>query len=185
MKAAGKDIFKKTVIPKRRRQQEATEYTHVLCPHCKGYFLKTFIARHDKICPAGSVSEGRSNALISSLVYMSCQKEYGKLLSKLALKEEVLVKMRGDEVSQEIMNDILIFSWSDDLLKKTPPQRSKYQITAKMRRCANFLINMRKINSKKYTDFLSCLDPFTFEDSIEAVKTMSGYNAVDRTFSAP
>jgi hypothetical protein len=175
------------IIPKRRSDKETTEDIYTLCPYCKGYFLKSFLVRHDKICPARKIqrSEGRSNALACSLVYMACQKEYGEVLNKLALKKEVLTRMRGDKVAKEIMNDILIFSWGDDLLKKTPGQRSKYHITAKMRRCAIFVMSMREIDSTKYTDFLSCLDPSAFEDSIQAVKNMSGFNPEDRTFRAP
>ncbi|XP_068898893.1 uncharacterized protein [Tenebrio molitor] len=99
------------------------------------------------------------------------------------LKKEVLSKMRGDNVAKEIMNDILIVSWGDDLLKKTPSNRSKYHLTAKMRRCANFVINMRIIDPK-YKDMLSCLKPEAFDDVIEATKKMSRYNAETRTFKS-
>jgi hypothetical protein len=111
--------------------------------------------------------------VIDSFIYSACQKKYGKILDSMNLKKEVLSKMRGDNVAKEIMNDILIVSWGDDLLKKTPSNRSKYHLTAKMRRCANFVINMRIIDPK-YKDMLSCLKPEAFDDVIEATKKCHG-----------
>jgi hypothetical protein len=173
------------IIPKRRiRGQEADEDTYIICSHCKSYIKKIYLCRHEKRCFANTKTDcGRSHAVIDSFIYSACQKKYGKILDSMNLKKEVLSKMRGDNVAKEIMNDILIVSWGDDLLKKTPSNRSKYHLTAKMRRCANFVINMRIIDPK-YKDMLSCLKPEAFDDVIEATKKMSRYNAETRTFKS-
>lgn len=55
-------------------------------------------------------------------------------MNKTNLKEEVLGNMRGDNVSEKILNDVLIFSWGDDFLKKTPNNRSKFHLVAKIRK---------------------------------------------------
>lgn len=174
------------IIPKRRIQgEEADETSHALCSHCKGYFKKQYLHRHVKrYCVARTEnSEGRANAIMESMVFTACQKKYGDILNKMTLKNEVLKKMRGDELAREVMEDILIISWGDDLLKKTPNARSKYHISAKMRRCANFIVAMRKLNSK-YTDMLSCLKPEAFDDVIEATKIISKFDVQTRTFKA-
>ncbi|XP_068901358.1 uncharacterized protein [Tenebrio molitor] len=173
------------IIPKRRiRGQEADEDTYIICSHCKSYIKKIYLCRHEKRCFANTKTDcGRSHAVIDSFIYSACQKKYGKILDSMNLKKEVLSKMRGDNVAKEIMNDILIVSWGDDLLKKTPSNRSKYHLKAKMRRCANFVINMRIIDPK-YKDMLSCLKPEAFDDVIEATKKMSRYNAETRTFKS-
>jgi len=99
--------------------------------------------------------------------------------------KQVLENMRGDKVSEEIVKDILIFSWGDDLLKKSAADRSKYHLVAKMRRCANFVKQMREINPTRYTDMLSCLRTTAFFDVIEATKRISKYNPDTRTYGAP
>ncbi|KAK4874171.1 hypothetical protein RN001_013531 [Aquatica leii] len=171
------------IIPKRRvLGQEADEDTYIVCTYCKSYLKKKYLCRHVKRCFANTETDsGRSHAVIDSFIYSACQKKYGKILNSMNLKKEVLSKMRGDKVAKEIMNDILIISWGDDLLKKTPISRNKYHLTAKMRRCANFVINMRTIDPK-YKDMLSCLKPEAFDDVIEATKKMSRYDPETRTF---
>ena len=34
-----------SLIPKRRRKEKATQLTHALSSHCKGYFVKSFLAK--------------------------------------------------------------------------------------------------------------------------------------------
>ncbi|KAK4884810.1 hypothetical protein RN001_001081 [Aquatica leii] len=171
------------IIPKRRvLGQEADEDTYIVCTYCKSYLKKKYLCRHVKRCFANTETDsGRSHAVIDSFIYSACQKKYGKILNSMNLKKEVLSKMRGDKVAKEIMNDILIISWGDDLLKNTPLSRNKYHLTAKMRRCANFVLNMRTIDPK-YKDMLSCLKPEAFDDVIEATKKMSRYDPETRTF---
>lgn len=69
--------------------------------------------------------------------------------------------MRCDNVAQEILRDIIIISWGEDLVKQKPNNTCKYHLSAKMRRCVNFLIEMRIIN-QRYNNMLSCMKPDAF-----------------------
>lgn len=173
------------LIPKRRKIGEnINSQDYSPCELCNVYLKKIYLHRHRKRCIARNTPvDPKSNAIMSSLVFAACRKKYGKILNRTNLKQEVLGNMRGDNVSEEILNDVLIFSWGDDLLKKTPNNRSKYHLVAKMRRCANLVIQMRILNPK-YTDMLSILKPHAFDDVIEATKRISGYDPVSRTFRA-
>lgn len=176
------------VVPKRRLKgdDEPTEETHLTCQHCHMNLMKTYAYRHRKRCFANpdAGSTDRSNVVMHSLIASICKQKYGKILENMYLKEEVLLHMRGDKVAEVVLNDILIVSWGDELLKTVPSNRSKYHISAKMRRCANFLIQMRLINPTKYSDFLSCLSPDAFDDGVEAIKRISKYDPQTRTFGA-
>lgn len=56
-------------------------------------------------------------------------------------------------------------------------------MSAKIRRCATFLVQMRKLNAK-YTDMFSCLTPEAFDDVVEAAKLISGYDVETRTYKS-
>lgn len=175
------------LIPKRRKiGEEADPEEYLICPDCKNFFKKTVLHRHRKRCLAQKKSADiRSSAIMNSLVFSACRQKYGKTLNKMNLKDEVLNSMRkGDAATKEILKDILIFSWGDDLLKTMPTERSKYHLVAKMRRCARFVIEMRILNPTKYTDMLSCLKPDAFDHVIEATKRISRYDPETRTFGA-
>lgn len=175
------------IIPKRLiKNDKISQNTHIICPTCKSYFKKGYLFRHTKTCFAKNKKQNiseKQSAVMNSYIYSACHKKYGDILNKMHVKSEVLSRMRPDNVAKEILNDILILSWGDDLLKKTPSHRSKYHITAKMRRCANFLIQMR-LQNPRYTNMLSCLRPDAFDDAIAAIKVTSKYNEETRKFGS-
>lgn len=115
------------------------------------------------------------------MIFAVCQKKYGAFLNKLAVKDAILSKIRGDAIGNDVIQDFLIVLWGDDFLKKIPEKRSKYHLSAKMRSCANLVINMRKLNSS-YTNLLSCLKPAAFDDIIQSTKVMAKYDPETRTF---
>lgn len=176
------------IIPKRLiKGEEITAETHIICSTCKSYFKKGYISRHKKACFAKSKDEdlvSRRSAVMDSYVYSACHRKLGSVLNQMHLKTEVLARMRPDAITKEILGDILIISWGDDLLKKLPNHRSNYQVSAKMRRLANFLVQIRAQNPR-YSNLLSCLHPDAFDDVIAAVKITSRYNPETRIFKSP
>ena len=177
------------IIPKRlpKGDIEVTADSHFICVSCKSYFKKGYLYRHRKKCFANNENHDnvqRKQHIIESLIYVACEKKYGSILAKMQLKDKVLRSMRGDNVAQVILDDLLIIRWGEDLLKRAANNRSCYHLSAKMRRCAKFLIAMRKI-SPNYTNMLSCLLPEAFDDVIHAVKDISAYDPEKRQFKAP
>lgn len=175
------------LIPKKLEKAgyEVSTETHVMCSACHSYLKRRYLFRHRKNCFAAKGNElppGRS-AITDSMIYAACKKKYGKYISEMNLKTRVLGKMRPNKETEVVLGDILIMSWGDDLLKKTPCNKSTYHIAAKMKRCARFVMNMKKINTK-YNDMLACMKPEAFDDVIEATKNMSGFDPIKKTYTA-
>lgn len=173
---------------RRVRGEEVNEKTHSLCQYYKAYIKRTNMWKHYAECFANKAKKSgneaiQSNALMKSLIYTACEKKYGAILNKLRLKKEVLSKMRGNSEAEELMEDILILTWADDLLKKVVPGRNVYHLSAKMRLCLRFVKAMRTLN-EKYTDMLSCLKPEAFDDTIEACKIVSKFNKEMKTYAS-
>lgn len=101
---------------------------------------------------------------------------------KLNVKKEVFSKMQGDEITKAAIEDILIVYFGEDLLKKTKMKRSFYHISNKLRECGRFLIEMKKNDS--FEDMLSILKPENFDKAVDAIKSISKYDVITRSFGA-
>jgi hypothetical protein len=168
---------------RRAKGQEVTVKTHSLCPHCKAYIKRSNMWKHRIECYAKKTDD-KGNALMNSLIYAAGEKKYGMILNKLRLKDEVLTNMRADDDAEELLEDVIIISWGDDLLKKVVNGRNKYHIAAKMRLCFRFVKAMRTLNEEKYTDMLSCLKASAFDDTIEACKLVSKFDKDKKTYGS-
>lgn len=167
---------------------EISEHDYAICIHCKAYYKRLSLSRHIKKCFAKKVNESVSKAnvqgsLIQSVVYSACNRKYGDLLNKMAVKNEIFSKMRPDSITSTAISDIIIIHYGEDLLKKNKKKRSLYHISNKLRECGRFLLEMRNIGN--YTDILSTLTPESFDDAIEATKRISKYDCEKRGFGAP
>jgi hypothetical protein len=168
------------VIPK-RRQGNWEEKKFYICQFCKGWYQQLNLSRHQRKCifkPNGCTE----TRLIDSMIYTTCHQKYGEIIGKLTANNELFRNMRADEVAEEAMNDLLIVSWGDDLLKKSNPNRSQHHITEKMRLCAKFLKNMKTLGP--YSNLLSCLKPEAFDHAIQAVKILARFDQETKTFGA-
>ncbi|CAH0556796.1 unnamed protein product, partial [Brassicogethes aeneus] len=178
------DGLRGKIIPKKYKPgEEVNESDFALCKYCKGFFKRLFLSRHVKKCfakPSGS-SDG-TKPLTESYIYMACQKKYGEVLNKLQVKKEVFERMQADEITQTASNDILIIYYGEDLLKKIKMKRRFSHISNKLRECAKFLIEMKKITP--YDNLMSVLRPENFDNTIEAVKSLSRYDISQRNFGA-
>lgn len=172
------------IIPKRETTgTNRDENEYAICKFCKAWFKRLYLSRHYKGCFANLDRDDIKQPLMDSIVYATCQKRYGQIINKLFIKETLLKKLRADEIGREVMNDMLIIFYGDDLLKKTPQNRSQYHITARMRCCANFVLHMRKIGP--YSNMMSCLKPEALDDIIDATKMIARYDSEKRVFGVP
>lgn len=103
-------------------------------------------------------------------------------MSSLQVKREVFKRMKPDEVTRTASTDILIIYYGEDLLKKIKMKRRFYHISNKIRECAKFLMKMKKI--EPHNNLISMLRPENFDNTIEAVKSLSRYNISNRNFGA-
>ncbi|CAG9825783.1 unnamed protein product [Phaedon cochleariae] len=178
------DGLRDKIVPKKYKPgEEVNEQNFAICKYCKGFFKRLYLSRHVKKCfakPSGS--EDVKHPLTESYIYHACQKKYGEILSKLQVKKEVFERMHADEITRTASNDILIIYYGEDLLKKIKMKRRFYHISNKLRECAKFLNEIRKI--KPYDNLLSVLRPENFDNTIEAIKSLSRYDISKRNFGA-
>lgn len=173
------------VIPKKQlKTHEADKNNYVLCIYCKAYYKRLSLSRHMNTCFAKTLSDVKHQRPLSdSLVYSATLRDYGQLLNSLDVKEKIFSKMWPDILTSTAASDVLIFLWGEDLLKKCKTTRSLYHISAKLRRCSRFLLEMQKIDS--YDSMLSTLKPQHFDNIVHAAKQMSRYSSESRSFGAP
>ncbi|CAH0549885.1 unnamed protein product [Brassicogethes aeneus] len=174
------------IIPKKlQASKHVNESDYAICKHCSAYFKRLCLSRHMKNCFAkkpNATSSTNCNVLSESLIYSVSKKKIGETLNKLEVKTAIFSKMQADAVTTVAINDILLIMWGEDLLKKTKNNRSLYYISNKLRECAKFLIEIRKLGSFK--DMLSTLKPENFDNAIKATKKISRYDIENRTFGA-
>lgn len=173
------------IKPKKwQKNLPVVEMEYAVCKFCKGCYKRYSLCRHIKKCFANKNTHnaGNNKPLIESLVYSACQKKYGEILNKMRVKEEVFNRMKPDVVTVTAMEDILIASYGDDLLKKNKTKRSLYHISNKIRECGKFLIQMKILGS--YSDMLSTMKSEHFDNAIEATKRLSKYDDETRSFGA-
>nr|CAI5862353.1 unnamed protein product [Callosobruchus analis] len=178
------DGLRGKIIPKKYKPgEEISERDFALCKYCKGFFKRLYLSRHVKIVSQNlGESEDVSHPLTQSYIYTACQRKYGEVLSKLQVKKGIFERMQADEVTKIAANDILIIYYGEDFTQKNQMKRRFYHISNKLRECAKFLIEM-----KKYIpgcDLISVLKPEYFDNTIEAVKSISKYDPSKRNFGA-
>lgn len=176
------------LIPKRRHPSgTADERMFAICTYCKAYYMRYNLSRHTKTCFVKKSLETPEEkptrrVLSQSMVFSACNKKYGSLLNKLAVKTQIFSKMQSDDITSVALQDPIILIFGEDLLKKSKNKQSMYHISNKLRECGKFLIEMKKLGS--YSGILSTLKPQCFDDAIEATKQMSKFDAQSKTFGA-
>lgn len=93
--------------------------------------------------------------------------------------------MRGDDISFEAKKDLLIVHFGDSYLKKHRKERSAYTCSNHMRELSRLLITFRKLINDEKIEFKDILQPKYFDIIVTAVRQLSGYDYIAKTFNAP
>lgn len=98
----------------------------------------------------------------------------------LRLKDEVFKIMRNDDVSKSAMQDVLICSYGDSLLRKHKRPQIKNVVSNKMRELGRLLITLKQMSGvQKLVDIMK---PEFFDNIVSATKILSGYNPENHSF---
>ncbi|KAJ8913930.1 hypothetical protein NQ315_005728 [Exocentrus adspersus] len=100
----------------------------------------------------------------------------------LRLTKEVFHSMRSDEISKIAMGDVLICSYGESELKKHKRTQIRSTVSNKMRELGRLLLVLRQTTGVK--KFIDILKPDYFDNIVDATKTISGYDAINKTFKA-
>ncbi|KAK5648222.1 hypothetical protein RI129_003114 [Pyrocoelia pectoralis] len=174
-------------IIKKPNEQEVTYYP---CAYCKGLFLKEYLKRHAKSCfvqkQAADRQEGKHIYHISnSQTIIACAMDPTDVISKLNVKEQVFKLMKADEIGFEAKKDLLIAHFGEPYLKRHRKERMAYACSNRMRELSRLLISYRKIMNNKNIAFKDMLFPKHFDTVITAVREISGYDHVKKSYRAP
>lgn len=157
---------------------------YVVCQSCLGYFSRKFLGRHRRMCPlrTDKVSIVPEKHLTTAQIFAVCSGVHNEYLNSMRLKTEVFPIMRSDDISKTAMNDSLICSYAESLLRKHKRIQIRNVISNKMRELGRLLIIMKTITGVHI--LFDALKPEMFDHFVSATKIISGYNDETRTFGA-
>ncbi|KAF5282661.1 hypothetical protein FQA39_LY17521 [Lamprigera yunnana] len=125
---------------------------------------------------------GRENHLFASQVFAPCSGGQEEFYNSIRLKQEVFQIMRNDERSKVAINDLLICSYAESLLKKHKRVQICNSISNKMRELARLLMSLRNMTGA--ATLFEALKPEFFDHLVSSTKIISGYNPDSKTFTA-
>ncbi|KAL4713382.1 hypothetical protein ACJJTC_016850 [Scirpophaga incertulas] len=161
------------LIPTRRKVNEELGQSpsrFVICKKCLGTYRRSTFYRHSKKC-IGNEDDMTKHALAKHALsiipkFVHTSKEF---------KQNILPRLRNDEISHIVKQDPLIIAYGCRLLKKKKEKRSRKLICSKMRDLAKLLKIVREKNPE-IIQLQNLIDPKHYECFIESVKIMSGFN---------
>lgn len=158
---------------------------YIPCGYCKGIFKKTYLSRHAKKCKAKEVHQRGAKHMTASQTLIASASDFGSALSKMRVTSEVFSIMKPDEISLVAKTDPLIVMFGENYLKKHKRPQTIHCCSNKMRELARLLIDFHEKTGKTSATLIDLLDPTLFDQIINCVKNISGYNETTKTFRAP
>lgn len=169
-----------------------TNITHMLCRFCLGLFRKENLYLHQKTCsenlqredfdetcsPGGS--EIRNRVVKSAAVMLTPDMPE----ASEALKKIVLPTMTRDQISFTAQSDPLILNFGSRFYKNHRDNYHRNYVSIKMRDLARVLLAMRATNPD-ITYMEDCLQPKYFNDLMDVVRDLSGFNDETGECSVP
>lgn len=92
--------------------------------------------------------------------------------------------MKGDEVALEAKKDLLIVNFGESYLKKHKREKMSYACSSRMRELSRLVIAYRKLTNNQDITLKDLLHPKNFDFVVAAVRSISGYDPLRKTFTA-
>lgn len=92
--------------------------------------------------------------------------------------------MKGDEIALEAKKDLLIVYFGESYMKKHKREKMAYACSSRMRELSRLVIAYRKLVNNQDTTLKDLLHPKNFDIVVAAVRSISGYDPVRKTFTA-
>ncbi|XP_056432890.1 uncharacterized protein LOC130371215 isoform X1 [Gadus chalcogrammus] len=169
------------IIPKRQATYPTTATDYLPCKFCFAMYVRKDLWRHHKRCKL----QVESNGPVKRKVQTSCSLMLPMDTTISSGLKEILQDMTYDIVTQVVKSDYLILSLGDRMfLKNGEVQRHRADIRNKLRELARLVLMARKID-KDIISLKDLINPGKFNTVLEAVKNMTGFDALTNRFSAP
>jgi hypothetical protein len=169
------------IIPKRQATYLSTVTDYLPCKFCFAMYVRTDLWRHHKRCKLQVKNDGP----VKRKVQASCSLMLPTDTTISSGLKEILQDMTYDNVTQVVKSDHLILSLGERMfLKNGEVRRHRADIRNKMRELARFLLSARKID-KDIIFLKDLINPGKFNTVLEAVKSLTGFDAATNRFSVP
>ncbi|CAG9827439.1 unnamed protein product [Diabrotica balteata] len=181
------DLFIKGVTRPNRKVDNKNEVVYYPCAHCKGLFVKKYLKRHSNSCiiKRNRTKSNKCNHISNSQTVIACAMDATNVVSQLNVKQQVFNIMKGDEIAFEAKKDILIIHFGESYLKKHKKENIAYSCSNRMRELSRLLISYRKLANNSQLSLKDILFPKNFDMIISAVRDISGYDPIKKSFTSP
>lgn len=155
------------------------------CTACLGYYKKSYLWRHKKICSAIIEKKGESsktNHLSEAQTFLAATGILGNYLNKSRLKTEVFPNMRPDKISFTAKSDTLICLYGESYLNKHKRRQMNIVASNKIREIARLKLALQEFTTIR--DSIEFLKPEMYENIIAACKIICGFNSETKAFKA-
>ncbi|CAH1173849.1 unnamed protein product [Phaedon cochleariae] len=168
-----------TKIVARRSINKASPREYTDCPSCLVRVSKVSLRRHYRKCNANTQDNTRDTYVKSKRVTLSLHP-----LAHSILKDHIFPVFRNDANIRVIRNDYLAILYGNKLVAKYRSPHHYKMIRANMRYIGRFLLEMKR-RSNKIADFASCFIPCHYDDVVESIKVVAGFDDRIGAFNAP
>lgn len=93
--------------------------------------------------------------------------------------------MRGDDIAKEAKKDLLIVMFGESYLQKHKREHMAYVCSNRMRELSRLLIAYRKLVNNAEVTLTDLFHPRNFDSVLMAVRTITGYDPIKKTFKSP
>lgn len=165
--------------------QDIDEKEYYPCPYCLGYYKRTYLWRHKKVCKAviNTDNKGRKiQHLTESQTFLVSTGLLGNFLNKSRLKSEVFGIMKPDNISLIAKKDSLICLFGESYLNKHKRKQMNVVASNKIREMARLKLALQSLSTEK--DLIDYLKPEMYDHIITAAKIISGYDPELKTFTS-
>ncbi|XP_031777236.1 uncharacterized protein LOC116415862 [Nasonia vitripennis] len=163
----GKFLCARRPGPQKEMKSTALE----VCPDCNGTYTTLSIKNHNcKVDTENLPNKTRELLLRGRQKFLHCDKGLSE-----RMRVEILPTIQNEQYFEIIKSDFLILECGESFCKKYLEARQNYMICGYLRAYANFLIEIRKINSE-ISDFESVMRPHYYKDTCLAIKKVAGFS---------
>lgn len=165
-----------------RRPNEKTNKTakdFVACVKCKGFFAKSTIRHHARVCLKKDFRKNKNIMIMGRKITGRIH-----LIASECLRKTVFPVLREDDVTRIVRYDKLLIIYANKLCVKYKSQHQHDMIRARLRLLGRFLIALKDINTN-VEDFQSLYHPQIYDDCISAINVVAGYDNEEQLYKTP
>ncbi|XP_029987175.1 uncharacterized protein LOC115417411 isoform X2 [Sphaeramia orbicularis] len=171
------------LITWKQPSKKASAKDYLPCPHCYGMFVKWDLWRHQSVCRSKKHLEGGTKKTRSRVQSLAAT-----LLPNAALSggcEDIINKMRQDDVSFHIRSDVLICRYGDALYAKHGRVKSRHQyIAQRLRELGRFMLVAKQMDKTVKVLQDVCV-PSKFKFVVNVAKKLTEFSPGKNEYGKP